>query len=62
MVVLTPVETVLSSNQRDVTVLGLSVELHHLLAIGPRSPSFEPRDPVKLKKGTGTGMGTLMPT
>lgn len=27
-----------------------------------RSPAKEPRQPVKEKKGSGTGMGTLMPT
>ena len=41
---------------------GLGIELHSLFAVYFKSPSFEPLEPVKLKKGTGTGIGILIPT
>ncbi len=49
MVLLMPLETFSGSNQRAVTVLVWVQKAMACLPLGPRSPSLEAREPVKLK-------------
>ena len=48
--------------QRAVTVFVWVQNCTACLPLGPRSPSLDAREPVKLNHATGTGIGMLMPT
>ncbi len=63
MVVFTPVDSVAIFKPTTGNGFGLGIKTE-LLAYHKdlKSPSFEPREPVKLKNGTGTGIGMLIPT
>ncbi|CFN63786.1 Uncharacterised protein [Bordetella pertussis] len=50
------------ADQRAVTVFVCVQNCTACLPLGPRSPSLDPREPVKLNQATGTGMGMLIPT